>query len=422
MKIKINNVYYTQLKSLSFDPQSDVTGSELAINNFTADIITDDDINTATGAELYDDTNNLWASYWLTFAERIDKYTIHIKAESLVVLLGRSMTPAVMYNNTPVSDVISDIFEDFPNIYTLDSSFNSVTISGFCGEQSNRNRLQWVCFVIGAYVKSFFTDKLEILPIDVTSEIIPAAKTFWKPSISYDDYVTGIKIKAYSYVQGTPQATDTWVTDGTNYYIQSEQNFTLNNPDVPAGTPVHNKIIDDVTIINPNNVSGIISYLANLYFKRVQIDADIINNAEFAPGDRVIMNVDEQGLIDGYIESCAFTFGLQAKSRIKVLQMATVDGASLIIIYMYDNSEIGRQYYLFPKQYAYVIENPYLDKIIRQHRYIYYPLAANASGTVGNGTTTDTEDYEIALDFYEGVLRMYSVDDISQDGSIVEVA
>ena len=125
MKIKINNVYYTEIKSLSFDPQIDVTGGELAINNYTADIITDDNITVGVNAELYDNRNNLWANYRLTFAERIDKDTVRIKAESLLVLLGRTMMPAIMYNNTSVADIMSSIFSEYPSIYTLDSSFAS---------------------------------------------------------------------------------------------------------------------------------------------------------------------------------------------------------------------------------------------------------------------------------------------------------
>ena len=59
MKIVINSTNYTEIKDLKFAPETDVTGIEAVINEFSAEIITDDDIDVGVNAYLYDDLNNL---------------------------------------------------------------------------------------------------------------------------------------------------------------------------------------------------------------------------------------------------------------------------------------------------------------------------------------------------------------------------
>ena len=421
MYVKINNVNYRNIKQLSFDPQTDIRGSEVAINEFSVHIITSDRLSVGMNALLYDDRDVLWANYWVTFAEQVDEHTFSVVASSQLVLLARKKLPAVMYSNASVPTVIASLFSDFGNIYTLDSSFASDTVDGFCPEQSAKDRLQWICMVIGAYIKTSFTDKIELVPIDVNTEYIRPSEVFWKPSVAYRDYVTAVKVRAYTFTQGTPQTTDEWVSDGTNYYIQTVQDFSLTNSDVPSGTPENVVEINDVTLINTDNVAAIVSHLAALYFKRIDVTADVINNGQYAAGDRVIIPLDEEFMVDGFIESCSFTFGLQSKSQIKVLQMDTVTGTTLIMIYYYDGVEIGRKSYVLPLNYHYDIQNPFLDRMEKKRRIIYRPLEASSTGIVDESPTYDEVDYDIALDYSSKKLKIYSVDEVDQSGSVVEV-
>jgi len=63
------------------------------------------------------------------------------------------------------------------------------------------------------------------------------------------------------------------------------------------------------------------------------------------------------------------------------------------------------------------ITNPYLDKMRNGHRIIYRPTTENAEGTMVAGGLTVTVNYEIALDLYEGVLHIVSVDEITEQSS-----
>lgn len=426
MKITIDGTAYTRIKQLSFAPQTDIVGSQLPINQFSADIMTSNDISTGGLAYLYDDRDNLWAKYWLVTVERKDKQTLHVEAVSFIELLERTAMTAHYYSSELFSDIVASIFYNITtrisgNNYYIDSSIASKRITGFAPNQTARELLLWICFVAGAYVKTAFTDKIEILPIPLVDQLIPMDKTFWKPTVAYSDYVTAVKAIAYSYTLGTPQTTDKWVQDGNDYYIQTEQEFTLSNPEAPATAQENVVEIKGLTLINTGNVSDILTRISTYYFKRMEVSADVINNADYEPGDKVILCTDDETLVSGYICEASFSFGLQARSKIKLAQTDSVDGSSLVIIALYNDQEIGRQSYNLPIGYAYDIQNPYIDLMRSNVRVIYRPLNTSASGTVVEGGTVDTEDYDMALRLESGHLFIYSVDEINQRDERVSI-
>lgn len=418
MYVTIDGTSYTSIKSLSFAPETDITGNKIPVNEFTVDIITEDDIRNGATAALYDDLDRLWAKYWVVFAEHMDRDTVRVQAQSRLMLLGRRTLPAVRYSGAAVPDVMADIFASLgAGSYTLDGSFADKTLNGFCPEQSARERLLWVCFVLGAYVKTFFTDKIEILPIDETVRTIPLDKTFWKPSLSFRDTVTAVQVTAYSFRQGTPQTTDKWVQAGTDYYIVTEQKYTLSNPDVPPTAEENVVTVDGLMLINSVNVDEVLSHLAKYHFLRTEMELDCINNGEYEPGERLTGYADEETLVTGYAESCSFTVGVQARSKIKLVAAETADAARLTVIYLYNNIQIGKRNYYFPVGYDYSIQNPYIDWTIRPHRYIYRPLNEAASGTITGKTQTNRQPYAVALDWNQDnkALKIVSVDDVEME-------
>ena len=427
MKIVINNVTYTAIKNLEFSPETDITGGSLAINQFVVEIQTQDNIGVGINAYLYDDADNVWAKYWITKAERLTGGWVTVTAESIFLLLDRFKLPAAMYSADPVTDALDDIFDTIAQVYpsetlyTIASSLQSVTISGYCPQQTARERLLWVVFVIGAYIKTYFNEYAEIVPIESNPVLIPEAETFWKPTIEYSDYVTAVKIKSYTYTQGTPQTVDKWVEVNGVYYIQTEQEYTLTNPDVPVTVTENVKEIKSVTLVNSGNVSTILSRLAQYYFKRIEVSADVINNGDYAPGDDCIVNTGDI-LVSGYIKSASFTFGTAKKSQIKLVQSDTVESANLTIEYTYDNVILRSIKYLLPVGYEYSFVNPYLDITSNGIRRIYRPLSVSASGTITSGGITDQEQMDIAIESQNRNVYIISVDSATeQTGGVVKI-
>lgn len=426
MIVKINNTVYTQIRNLSFAPETDITGSSLPVNQFFVEIKTTDIIGVGINAYLYDDDGDLWAKYWITESVIVDEGWYKVTAQSIILLLDRFTLPAVVYSGESVTNVLDTIFATisavYPSetVYTLDSALASATVTGYCPEQTARQRLLWVIFSIGGYLKTYFNEYAEIVKLDTTLTAIPEDVTFWKPEISYGDYVTAVKVRAYTYVQGTPQATDTWVTDGTNYYIQTYQDFTLTNPDIPITVTDNVVFIDKVTLVNQSNAATILGVLSQYYFKRIEVKAEVLDDGEYLPGDKCqISNGDR--LLAGFIVKADFKFGNAKKASLQLVQSDVLASAKLILQYMWGNILLKKLSYLLPVGYAYSISNPYIDKVVNDHRYIFRPQAESASGTMVSGGVTDTEQYDVALDWYDLELYVVSVDELSESNEVVSI-
>lgn len=415
---------YTEIVNPSFDPSADLAGTSIPINEFQVDIHTTDAIAIGGMAELYDDLDNLWAQYWIVYAEHIDRRTLRLRAQSEIGILDRITLSATYYNGASITSVLDDTIvwstlgSAIPMSYSLDSSFANETITGFCPNQTARERLLWVTFTIGAYVKTFFNRGIEIVPVDNTEAMIPIGDTYWKPTISYSEWVTAIRGHAYSFTIGTPSTTDTYVEDWIgNIYIVTETTITIQNQDAPEAAPENIVDIEGLYLLNDDNISGVLTRLTAWYFNRAEVDFDAINNGAYIPGDKVLVHTDEESMVSGYIDKATFAFGLQAKAKMHLTGVEDVEAGNLTILYKYNGKLISMKMYSFPVGYSYSVKNLFIDKTMNGHRYIFRPLNENATGTIAAGNNTNTQNCDIALDLYEGILHIISVDEVTEDSS-----
>lgn len=430
MYVTINSKTYDDIKNLSFVPQVDITGDSVPVNEFSLEIKTTDNIAVGQWASLYDDLDNLWARYWIMFADRVDASFVEIKAQSIIALLDRvTMDPAIYVSGTSASGIISACFTaaGVGSSVTIDSSLSGATVTGYFPEQTARERLQWVCFAICAYVKQEGVQNIQIKGLDTsTQESIPMNKTFWKPSIEYKDYVTSINLTSYEFTQGTPGHGDQYVTVNDVDYIITSQKFTLTNSSAPGSALPSEVNVDGCYLINDDNADDIASRLAMIYFARTSVSADVINNHEYAPPQKVALYLDQSRGAIGYIESADFSFGLQARSTLKVVASETRALAQLVISYTFNGATIATKTYSFPVGYQYSILNPYLDISSESHRYIYRPLTEYCEGTMTSGTNRKTVECEVALHWYSEyqLLRIVSVSEIEYDSTdnILEIS
>lgn len=420
MYVIISGKKYTKLKNLSFSPEADLTGQSIPICEYTVSIITDDAISLGAIARLYDDLDTLWASYEIVYAERHEDGMMHIQAKSDLIYLDRDIMPATSYEAEPIADVLEGVFSNTGTglgvyVYRLDSSYSSATVTGVCPEQTARERLLWVCFTLGAYVKQFFSEYIDILPIPTQPVTIPLDKTYWKPKLTYRDYVTEIRCKYYSFTMAEPGPTDKYVMVGLTSYVVTEGEASLANPNAPSGGASNVVSIEGVYLINSSNVGAVLNFLSRWHFNRESVELSAIDNAEFMPGQKAIIYTDEASMAAGFIESSNFSFGTQAKAEMRLTATSEVEAATLTILYKYGDMQLNRVTYTLPVGLAYSITNPYIDMTMNGHRYIYRPEDEAATGTIASGTNTDTEDYDIALDLYKGDLHIISVDEVDVD-------
>jgi hypothetical protein len=196
----------------------------------------------------------------------------------------------------------------------------------------------------------------------------------------------------------------------------------LQNPDAPGAAPENVVTIEGVYLVNDNNVSGILTHLSQWYFKRMEVELDAIDNAAYIPGDKVVVCVDESSMVSGFINSADFAFGLQSKARLHLTAAENRETGNLMIVYMYDDTQLDCRNYLFPVGYSYEILNPYPDITMNAHRYIFRPENEKATGTIVAGENTNTQDCLVALDWYEGILEVISVDGLDNNEGVVEIS
>ena len=411
---------YTTIRNISFTPEVDLTGTSTPANEFALDVVTTDEIVVGDYVTLIDDLENEWAAYRVDSAVPIAPDVTHIVARSKVARLDAVKMEAVMCEAKPLADILDEIFG--LNGYSLDSRLDGATVTGFLPEQTARERLTWVCFSVGAYVKMAFLDDstVRIEMIDDTTTMIPLEKTFWRPTINGQDIVTGVKVTAFTFTEASSQ--EEWEDDDSSYrfpmpWVASEQEMSLTNPDAPGYAPENIVEVSEMYLINAANASAILSRMAAYYFKSRSVQLDCINNREYLPGQKVIAYTAEDALVTGFIRSANFSFGVQARSTLEIVAADVVEGAKLTVNYMYQGGKIGSASYFLPVGYAFSIQNPYIDRTYNGRRFIYGPQTEAATGTIASGGTTVSVDYDLALMQKKNDLYVYSVDDVTKNTS-----
>lgn len=402
---------YTTLNNLSFSLETNVTGSSLPINGFSVEIYTTDSINIGSTVQLYDDLDQLWAEYECVRADVAPGGWMRIQARCWLWRLDEYVAEAVVFDGETVSDVMDDYDTRLLKIVGVDTELAAMELYGYLPEQSMRERFISIAFAIGGYFKSW-GGTVELLKIDDTATVIPAADTYRrpKPKVERLDPVSYVAINSWSVTEGTPQQGDQSAEVDGHTYILTPTPMELTQT-VPFIFESNGKKINDLAIINADNADDVLAHMAKYYFPAVDCECDVINNRQYFPGDKVTVALDGGSAVTGYIERCDFSFGKQVKARLKLTACAEVPLATLTIVYQWEGAELARQTYSFPVGYAYSVRTRALDVTTNSHRYVFYPRTGSVAGTMTAQGITATVVCDVALDLYKGTLEILIVDE-----------
>lgn len=421
IRIQEGNTKFEKISNLSFAPEADFISESMPINQFSVDVHTKSDIEVSQRIGLYDDSGTRWARYWIIESTRISEDVVRIVAQSLLVKLERVVLPPKMYNNNTMGEIVPVIMSSAGiSSYTLHSSFNNVAIKGYCPEQTAKERLQWICFVTGACIKTFFSTTIDIVPIDSTTAKIPMNKTFWKPSIAYTDIVTHINLTAFEF-RAEPQPVSGYEyveADGVFYQVVRHKMTGRNDAAIrQKNLPTTEINIEDITLINLANVDNVLRKLEQAYFARTEVTFDAVNNGKYLPLDRVQVHLFGDDIAVGIIRSCNFAFGKQARSTINMMVLEKIKSNILYISYVLNHTStiLATAKYKMPAGNHYQIENPYLDQTNGDYRHVYYPLLKYTTGDMpAQGKVEVAALVDKALVMYkpDGLLAIASVDSV----------
>ena len=411
------------IKNLNFAPQTDLTGNSLPINEYSCDVITEgmySGITTeAVTNQLQDEHGVLWANWPIYKVVKITNTCFRVTFRSWISQLDYIEMAETVYQGETAEEVVADIIP-YGMSYSMADSLKSITLNGYAPAQTARERLTWVLFTIGGYVRDIFVSEIQILKVDTTEALIPIDRTFMRPSIDRADWVTGLKITTYSFFQA---ASDEAAAEYDNSYmfplpwVATENTVTLTNPAAPADAPKNVIEINGIYLVNPNNVSAIASRLAEYWFNPMEASLDCVNNRQYRPGDLVTVYTSREDMLTGYVQQTTFKFGKQARSTLKLIGCEVKASSVLRINYTHNGRRIARDEFRFPVGFGYSLPARYIDQTTEDHRYIYRPTIDTITGTMVDGGSTVTVPCEIALDLYDGILHIISVDEVTEQSS-----
>lgn len=425
MKVVIGNTEYTKIKNLKFGDSVDVLCEELPVNDFSVEIQTADTVPVGAFAKLYDDDGSIWANFWIISNDKYTEDTVTIYCQSIVAVLERQTVSAVMYDNADFTTTVTALFALFGITVNIDTAFATATLSGYAPEQTVRDRLQWICFVSGAYIQTTFVDTVAVKSISASVGGVVLPQSIYQfPTVSYADYVTAIKVTYYTYVDDIPTIDQNYVKvwdDAFDYYhmyIQTEQSVTISDPNVPSTVKPNIIEIKDINLINSTNVNDIVNRLANYHFNRMSMTVDLVNNGEYKSGERYVFDLNNGNVFTGIISQNEWSFGNSHKSSAEVHHGEMAEAVNLIINAIWEDEQALLKTYTYhlPSGFAFSIPNPVLDLMTPvgggYARDIYCPVNVNAVGTMGSTETVKDENYYKALTYEQRYLYIYSVDSV----------
>ena len=397
----VSGTRYDRFRALTFAPEADLTLSTLPVCQLQASIVTDDDIPVGTWVELYDDMDRLWVHYRVARSQRVEAHVLRIVARSGLALLDNWTMGAQFYRNAAPSEIVSDIMNMLPrsgHMYRLDIAVNDGDfrvrgsgalrrVTGFAPAQTARERLQWLCLAFGGMVRQWQATgsawdgaELAVVPTPDTAyagvapKLAPLSGTFWKPEVTWGDFVASLTVYAYGNFSTAERASyDGTVTDedGARYYYdRSFVGFVNSDYDGEAGREVR---IDGVMLIDPDAANA-------------------------ALGDLVRVYVEPERILEGIVQACDFTFGVQARARLMIGVVGEVETEKLRVNAMCGQERLGCREYVWPAGHAYSLRCPEIARYagsgtIRQR---FEPVTPVISGTLSptmTGVTERTVEY-----------------------------
>lgn len=399
---------FTKLRNLSFVPEVDLLGQTLPVNEFTVDVDigTLNYISAGQFAKLSDDQNNVWARYWITKIKHISKKIYAVEAKSILFLLDRCSMPAELITDTlanAINDCLTTLVDSIgpsSDYFDIDSSVASISVSGFCPEQSARERLQSLLMATGTYIKTWNDTKSRVLPAPNFQqkwfrdygEILQANRVFWKPERIEGDNVSSLRFAYYQiddHDNGGRQVED---QNGNKYWAL--ENFFSST--IQTGS-VNEVTISGNMMVNFSAQSLVMSNYKRCYIhSNNRVEADIINNGEYWPGDIITFQYDEEGknVVFGYIQSVDFSFGNQARSALSIYPSGMVSASILRMDWTYNNRVVHSETLFLPLYYDYSINLSNKQVLTNGHLYVYAPAVTSIQGRTESSTRPTVEVIE----------------------------
>lgn len=274
---------------------------------------------------------------------------MEFKGIDLIGLLDKTMYDGGMYTNILSQNLIADIMQSAgydSSYYSIDSSLQNISLTGYIPVCTHREALQQVLFTIGGVANCARTDIINIEKATETQEpnVINKSNVFkGTKEIEQMQTITGVLIQAHNYSQGneSKKIYEKQLTAGTykittntpcynytctgatiqssnaNYvvinvtstrnvvingyeYVDNTQDILIPNPDLNGSEKPNVLNVESVFLINNSNAQSIGERVLEYYSRTYKTKFKFVVDDEKA-GDNIISEESYGNELNGYV-------------------------------------------------------------------------------------------------------------------------
>lgn len=447
----IAGTLYTDVKSITCAPEFDPTCASLPICEFEAEFRTStpaSDFMDRTAGIVPDYNGNnardtadeiIVGGYNIEEAKQTGADMVYIRARSWLSWLDKRVLAAELFSNVNLETFLFRLFKDMPvnegaPVWADDEdnppiqiygSVNYPVVTGYCPEQTARERLQWLCqarmFQISQWdslssnglLLRYAPDHPNANPSYVT---IRPEYTYSKPVIRQITPVGAVTITSCSDFTTTFHDEAGWDSVVTGYdYELAEDGVIPIEKRLYFRKQTHrtdNTVFGEAVIVEDNtlllgNIASELNAMPAPYFRGYEVELECLqlwpvgHSVEYYfPGTRVRFYTDPQTMYTGIVKSASFTFGLLAKAKLVIsTDQVPVEMAHVIVRDVYAPSSgverlLCTRHYWVPRDAgSYTVYNTQMREYVGDRLERFTPSASSTAISTSGAEQTVTVVY-----------------------------
>ena len=315
-----------------------------------------------------------------------------IQGYSLVYRLDTPKVPAKYYNGVSLSVALKDVEKNangsFGVTYNVDTALSGKTITGYCPEQTARERLQQFCWAVGGYVSCACSALINILAIPSTVQgTVPKSKIYAFPAVANEDEVARVNLTVHTYTAGT-NGDDIVIDADGNKYVHTTSTLTMANT---ALTGVSNRevSVDNATLVNSSNAQATLLRMASVYFNSGTWYGTTTPQG-YIPG-QMVQAEDRDGIRQGYISALTYSFGKGAATTMELKQSVSIQGLSAPVLSVTSTNETLWITSSDDRVTSFMLYDN--DTLIHTFTQLSTPTASITNGTMSWNSITNADGY-----------------------------
>ncbi len=316
-----------------------------------------------------------------------------VQGYSLVYRLDTPKVPAKYYNGVSLAVALKDVEGNangsFGVTYNVDTTLSGKTITGYCPEQTARERLQQLCWAVGGYVSCACSALINILAIPSTAQgTVPKSEIYAFPTVANEDEVARINLTVHTYTAGT-SGDDIVVDAGGNKYVHTTSTLTMANT---ALTGVSNRevSVDNATLVNSSNAQATLLRMASVYFNSGTWYGTTTPQG-YIPGQMVQAEDRNGQKRQGYISALTYSFGKGAATTMELKQSVSISGLPAPVLSVTSANEMLWITSSDDRVTSFMLYDN--DTLIHTFTQLSTPTASITNGTMSWNSITNADGY-----------------------------